>query len=139
MAAKEEAPESRSERRRRRKESSVKGFPIQKGETIVVVGRPGVASTWYKYLLTLGLYNVWRKRDVSVLTNRRVFTGRGVVSRQEQSTPLPRIQDSSYFRRGLAGYCNIVSLVGDNPRRQRVGPLTPRTARRFAREIADRG
>jgi hypothetical protein len=116
----------------------ITGMNLQAGEQVVVVGRPGMATSWYKYLLTLGLYRIWHKRDLSVLTDRRVFTGRGVVTREEHSTPLKTIEFCSYYRRGLSGYCDITARVGSRDRRQRVGPLAPRTARRFARKLDER-
>jgi hypothetical protein len=122
-------------RRDRRSRRKLGGVMLMPGEEVVVVGRPGLSSCWWKYLATLGFYNAWRKRDLSVLTDRRVFTGRGVVSREEHSTPLARVESCSYVRRRLAGYCDIVAKVGTSSRRQRVGPLPPRTARRFAQEL----
>ena len=120
------------------KEPKVPGMKLQSGEKLIVVGRPGLAACWYKYLVTLGFYQIWHKRDLSVLTDRRVFTGRGVLSREEHSTPLRTIEYCSYSRRGLRGYCDITASVGSRDRRQRVGPLTPRTARVFARELDER-
>jgi len=120
------------------KEQKVPGMRLQAGERLIVVGRPGLAACWYKYLFTVGLYQIWHKRDLSVLTDRRVFTGRGVMSREEHSTPLRNIDSCSYFRRGLRGYCDITARVGSRDRRQRVGPLSPRVARAFARELDER-
>ena len=120
------------------KERKVPGMRLQAGEHLIVVARPGMASSWYKYLFTLGLYQIWHKRDLSVLTDRRVFTGRGVMSREEHSTPLRTIEYCSYSRRGLRGYCDITARVGTRDRRQRVGPLSPRAARVFARELDER-
>jgi hypothetical protein len=120
------------------KERKVPGMRLQTGEHLIVVARPGLAACWYKYLFTLGLYQIWHKRDLSVLTDRRVFTGRGVVSREEHSTPLRTIENCSYARRGLRGYCDITARVGTRDRRQRVGPLAPRAARVFARELDER-
>jgi len=121
-----------------RKETKVPGMKLQTGEQVVVVGRPGMATSWYKYLLTLGFYQIWHKRNLAVLTDRRVFTGSGILSREEHSTPLRTIEYCSYHRRGLSGYCDITARVGSRDRRQRVGPLAPRTARLFARELDER-
>ena len=121
-----------------KKKEKVPGISLQPGEALVVVARPGLAACWYKYLTTLGLYQIWHKRDLSVLTDRRVFTGRGVISREEHSTPLRTIDYCSYFRRGLRGYCDITARVGTRDRRQRVGPITPRAARIFARALDER-
>ncbi len=116
----------------------MRGVNLQRNEEVIVVGRPGLATTWYKYLFTLGVYSIWHSRDISVLTDRRVLTGRGIISREEHSTPLSRVQQASYARRGLAGYCDIVATVGSIARRERLGPLPPRVARRFTRELDSR-
>jgi hypothetical protein len=121
-----------------KKGPKIPGMQLQVGEELIVVARPGLASCWYKYLFTLGLYQIWHKRDLSVLTDRRVFTGRGVLSREEHSTPMRTIEYCSYFRRGLRGYCDITARIGSRDRKQRVGPLAPRNARAFARELDER-
>jgi hypothetical protein len=87
------------------KEQKVPGMRLQAGERLIVVGRPGMAACWYKYLFTLGLYQIWHKRDLSVLTDRRVFTGRGVMSREEHSTRLR----TSIPARTSGGACVVIA------------------------------
>jgi hypothetical protein len=100
-----------------------------------MVGRPSLAVVWPKYLLTLGLYGLWRSRDVSVLTDRRVVVGKGIFSRSEHSILFRQINDVSYARRGLSAYCEVASMLRGRGHVQRIGPLSSRQARRMTDEI----
>ena len=116
----------------------LRGVELQPGERVVMLTHPSRGVTWHKYLYTLGFYGVWRKRHTFVLTDRRILTSEGLFNRSERSIPLSRVDDASYRRRGLAAYCDVV-VTGRGPRRtERVGPLSYRSARRFAREIQAR-
>jgi hypothetical protein len=107
-------------------------------ERVLVVGRPSLASVWPRYLLTLGLYGFWHRRRVSVLTSKRVMLGKGILSRQERSIPIHSINDVIFARRGLSGLCEIRSSTNWARTITRVGPLSARTARRFAYELQAR-
>lgn len=74
------------------KEQRVRGVNVQNGESVLMVARPAIAAVWPRYLMTLGLYGLWRRQDISVLTDRRVLLGKGIISRREQSIPLTRIE-----------------------------------------------
>lgn len=126
--------------RKTQSQPKVKGVSLRAGESVEVVGRPPLSSIWYKYLLTLGLYHIWRRRNLSILTDQRVFLGKGVWSRREQSIPLSHIEDTAFARRGLVAYCEVTSRSnGDaRPRLTRVGPLRWSVARRFDRGIDER-
>lgn len=100
-----------------------------------MVARPGRLATFPRYLLTLGLYGIWRKRDTSAVTDQRVLLGRGVFRRDERSIPLSNIDDVIVARRGLYSYVDLTIAQRGRPEFQRVGPLSPRSARRFAREV----
>jgi hypothetical protein len=116
----------------------LRGIDLQPGETVIVMARPSRSVTWPKYLYTLGLYGIWRKRHMFVLTDRRILASEGVFNRSERSIPLSRIDDASFRRRGLAAYCDVV-VTSRGPRRtERLGPLSSRAARRFAREVQSR-
>jgi hypothetical protein len=88
-----------------------------------------------KYLYTLGLYGIWRKRHVYVLTDQRLLVGKGVVTRTEDSIPTSRIEEVTFFRRGAGAYCRIVVTVHGRRRLELVGPLLARDARRLTGEI----
>ena len=107
-------------------------------EAVVIVARPGRLATLPRYLLTLGLYGAWRKRDTSALTDQRVLLGKGIVRRDERSIPLGNVEDVAVARRGLYSYVDLTILHRGRPTLQRVGPMPPRAARRFAREVQRR-
>lgn len=103
-----------------------------------MVARPGRLATLPKYVATLGLYALWRKRDTSVVTDQRVLLGRGILRRDERSIPLDFVDDVTFARRGIYSYADLaVQERGGNTVR-RIGPMTPRAAHRFAKEILRR-
>jgi hypothetical protein len=120
------------------KKKTVRGIDTERGETVLLVARPSIAAVWYRYLLTLGLYGFWRRQDVSVLTDRRVLVGKGIVRRTERSIPLANINDAVYLRKLFFAYCEISSTVRGRNHVQQVGPLSVRKARRFTQEIVGR-
>ena len=104
-------------------------------EKLLLVARPGRLASLPRYVLTLGLYGIWRKRNTSALTDQRVLLGRGVVRRDERSIPLAQIDDVVVARRGLYSYVDLTIAQRGWPEAERIGPMTPRAARRFAREV----
>lgn len=115
-----------------------RGLTLRGGESIVMVVRPSRALSLGKYLYTLGLYGIWRKRHVYVLTDERLMTGKGVVNRAETSIPMNRIDEVGFVRRGLGSYCQIVLTAHGRRRLELVGPLLAKDARRMAGEIQTR-
>jgi hypothetical protein len=107
-------------------------------EEIVMVARPGRLATLPKFVLTLGLYSFWRRRDTSVLTDQRILLGTGIVRRRERSIPLAVIDDVTFARRGINSYADVTFRDGRSSTLRRIGPMTPRTARRFTRETLRR-
>jgi hypothetical protein len=116
-------------------EGQVRGLSLQRGESVVLVARPARSMTWHKYLVTVGLYGVWRKRNTFILTDKRVVLGRGVFRRAEQSIPLKRVDDARYSRRGLSAYSDLVVSSRGGYKVERIGPLLPVTAKVFTREV----
>ena len=104
-------------------------------EDVLMVTRPGRIASFPKYLATLGMYGFWRKRDTSAVTDQRVLLANGILSRNERSIPLSHVDDVSVARRGLYSYVNLSITQRGASIAQRVGPLSPGAARRFAREI----
>ncbi len=82
------------------KRRRVAGLPRHEGEQVVLLARPARSVTAHRYLYTLGLYGIWRKRNTFVLTDRRVLIGEGLFNRSERSIPLDRIDDAVYAARG---------------------------------------
>ncbi len=80
--------------------SKPRGLRLRDGESVVMVVRPSRALSLGKYLYTLGLYGIWRKRHVYVLTDTRLMIGKGVVNRTETSIPMNRVDEASFVRRG---------------------------------------
>ena len=107
-------------------------------EEVVMVARPGRLATLPKFVLTLGLYSFWRRRDTSVLTDQRILLGTGIVRRRERSIPLAVIADVTFARSGINSYADVTFQDGRSSTLRRIGPMTPRTARRFARETLRR-
>jgi hypothetical protein len=104
-------------------------------EDVLMVTQPGRLASFPKYLATLGLYGLWRKRDTSAITNQRVLLANGIISRHERSIPLSHVDDVSVARRGLYSYVTLTITQRGSTVAQRVGPMPTRKARRFAREI----
>ncbi|MFL6205775.1 MAG: PH domain-containing protein [Acidimicrobiales bacterium] len=133
-------------RARRRKAAEV---PVAKGasterslrgrlfddEDLLMLTRPGRMASFPKYVATLGLYGFWRKRDTSAVTDQRVLLAHGIVRRDERSIPLSNVDDVSVARRGLYSHVDLTITQRGSRVTQRVGPLSPGAARRFAREI----
>lgn len=107
-------------------------------EQVVIVARPGRMAMLPRYVATLGLYAFWRKRDTSVVTDQRVLFGKGIFRRDERSIPLDLVDDVRYARRGAYSYADLV--VDERGRREvrRIGPMAPRLAHRFGKEILRR-
>jgi hypothetical protein len=104
-------------------------------EELLAVARPGRLATFPRYLVTLGLYGAWRKRNTSTLTDQRVLLGKGIIRRDERSIPLSNVDDVSVARRGLYSYVDLTIMQRGRPSTQRIGPMPSRSARRFARDI----
>ena len=121
-----------------KKKAKVRGIDVERGETVLVVARPSIAAVWYRYVATLGLYGLWRHQDLSVLTDRRVLVGKGIIRRSERTIRLQNINDAVYMRKLFFAYCEISSTVRGRNQVLRVGPLSVRTARRFTQEIVGR-
>jgi hypothetical protein len=111
---------------------------LHDGESIVLVARPARSVTSHRYLYTLGLYGIWRKRNTFVVTDRRVLIGEGVFVHSERSIPFDRVDDAVYIRRGVAGYTDVVFSRRGDRMVERIGPLTPFAARRFTDAILAR-
>jgi len=115
-----------------------KMLPLQDGEDVILTASPSRAANFYKYIVTLGLYGIWRKRDTAVVTTRRLLISRGVFRREEHSIAITDIDSARYTRRFLNSYA-LVTIGGRARRRtEEIGPLSARTARRFVGEIVSR-
>jgi PH (Pleckstrin Homology) domain-containing protein len=115
---------------RRKKTHSVKGGPyLEPDEEVLLLERPSRMIRLPKYVLTLGIYGLWRNRDIAAVTDRRLIFGRGIVRRHERSIPLGRVQDVTFLRRGLSSYANVVVTGRRGTEAVRIGPTSARRAR----------
>jgi len=109
-----------------------RSLPLQPGESVVQVSTPSIAASLLKYVATLGFYGIWRKRRTTILTDQRVLLNSGLFRHTERSIPISRISDAQFERKGLLGYTDLV--LADS-KKERIGPVTPRHARRIASQI----
>ena len=126
-----------AKRRGREERSAARMLGLRKDEPVLVQASPSRIATFYKYLFTLGLYGLWRKRNTSVVTDRRVVMGRGILSREERSIPMSRIVDARYVRRGFHSYATLIFVDRGRHQAEDVGPLSPRRAKSFTNEILE--
>lgn len=111
---------------------------LRSGESVVVVARPSRFLSLPKYLLTLGLYGIWRKRHTYVVTDQRLLFGRGLVNRREWTIPMRRIEGVSFVRRGAGAFCEVEAVSRHGRAVDTVGPLSSRDARRMVSAIEAR-
>lgn len=129
-------------RRRRAKDEkqakSLRRVELQKGESVVLVASPHRGATGYLYLITLGLYGIWRKRHTWVVTDRRVLVNQGILRRTERSIPISDIEDVTFIRRFVSASADLMVNVHGRRRVEHIGPVSARTARRIASETSAR-
>jgi Bacterial PH domain len=107
-------------------------------EDVLIRALPWGGAVWHKYLLTLGLYGMWRNRRPMIVTDHRVLIGTGIFTRTERSIPLSRIDGAVYVRVGPVGYCDVHYTTHRSRQSERLGPLSPLKARQFANTINGR-
>ncbi len=107
-------------------------------ESAVMVANPARVATLPKYIASLGLYELWRRRNTTVVTDRRILLGEGIFRRTEKSIPLSKVMDVVFTRRGVTCYAEVA--VNDRGRTsvRHVGPMSCSTARRLVSEILSR-
>lgn len=77
--------------------------------------RAVIAATpivWLKWLITLGIYEVFRRHTMFIVTSRRVIVRTGVVRRNERSIPMRQIQDISTHKGMFTGRVALSSAGG---------------------------
>jgi hypothetical protein len=133
-------------RKRKRKEQRnqarhakavARGSLFQK-EEVVTAATPSRLVNLPKYVLTLGLYEFWRRRNTTVVTDQRILFGSGVFNRSEQSIPLKNVMDVAFRRRGLNSYAEVAVTKRGRNSVMVVGPMSGSGARRLASEIQRR-
>jgi hypothetical protein len=132
------SPDDRAQDRAQARQRTPKMLPLQDGEEVLLTASPSRAALLHKYVFTLGLYGIWRKRDTAVVTTRRLLISRGVFRREEHSIAISDIDSARYTRRFLNSYAQITIGGRSRRRTEEIGPLSSRTARRFVGEILSR-
>jgi len=107
-------------------------FQLQTGETILNEQLPSKFWTTGIYILTLGLWSVWRKRHRFILTNKRVVVRMGIITKSQVDIPLGRVQDISVVTSVVNGSMIAFSSAGGSLGVSSIGPLTRAQAREFA-------
>jgi membrane protein YdbS with pleckstrin-like domain len=111
--------------------SSTKGLRLHDGERVVMDVQPSQWWTLGRYVFTLGLWAIWRKRNHYVLTSERIIHFKGIISKTERSAPLARIQDAQLNRSPLTGGKLVLSTAGGSLGFNTIGPLTQADALAF--------
>jgi len=126
----------RSERSRGNESAS--RVTLFEDESVVMTARPSLISTLPKLIVTLGLYELWRRRNTTILTNRRILFGAGIFQRTEQSIPLSNVNDVVFIRRGVNCYAQVAGTHRGRNSMKEIGPLSASVCRRFVGELLKR-
>jgi hypothetical protein len=120
-----------------RKARLPRGVELHPDERVVEIMYPWWAATILAYLLTLGLWEIWRRRHYVAMTNQRLLHGRGIVMwKSQRSVPLVRVQDATYDRRAWAGGVQVSSAGGSFGKLSDI-VYRPREAKEFVRRLSD--
>ena len=111
---------------------------LQPAGNVIIDTVPSAVWTMGTYVVTLGLWGVWRSRHRFILTNQRVIILMGIISKREKAVPLNRIQDVTLVRSLTSGGHIAMSSAGGPLSIQRIGPLSRENARRFADAVSAR-
>ena len=105
----------------------------------VVLFRAFPAATpkvWLKWLITLGIYEFWRRRTQFIVTSRRIVLRHGMVQRTERSVPMNRVQDIT-TRKGMLHGEVLLSSAGGTLGVESLGPLWNGSVERLAAVIGE--
>jgi len=108
----------------------VKGIALLPGERTLIVQRPYVGGVYSLFVVTLGLYTIWWRRHLFVLTSQRVIEARGIINRSVRSVPLGRVQDATLKRQLWVAQIKL-STAGGAGGIESIGPLSNPGARQF--------
>jgi Bacterial PH domain len=107
-------------------------------ESVVMAATPGIIANFHKHVVTLGMYELWRRRNTAIVTDKRIMFGSGIVRRSEKSIPLSKVIDVSFSRKGLNSYAEVTVTDRGQRKNRLVGPMSGKEARRFVSEILSR-
>ena len=106
-----------------------KGLRLEPGEQVLLALRPSSWLVTFQIVFTLGLYIPWRNVTWYVVTDRRVFTRKGLIMiKSERSLPASWIQDASV--NSTLGAAKVsISTAGGSKGTDSLGWLSSRDAR----------
>lgn len=107
--------------------------PLARNESVLFRARPRKAPG--RYLSTLGLWELHRRRTLFAVTNRRVIVEHGGIRRHSQSIPLSGIADIDVVSGPLEGVVRVAEVGSARPYSAEIGPLPASAARRLAATI----
>jgi membrane protein YdbS with pleckstrin-like domain len=111
---------------------------LAEGEVVEFSTNPAKTTSWLPYLLTLGLYEFWRRAHVWAVTDRRVAERRGVlIFKSEKSLPLFYVQDAT-LETFLWWARVTVSTAGGDASLETTNYVSKENGRRLRSEILDR-
>ena len=103
---------------------------LEPGEGVLFDELPDRRARFASYVATLGLFELWRRRTRFIVTDLRLITFRGVLSRDQQVIPLHRIDRVSIQAQGPSATV-VVATVGGALGTQPFGPMGTSQARRL--------
>jgi hypothetical protein len=71
-----------------------RGVKLADGEEVLLSMKPSRSGAWRYYVVTLGLWEFWRRARSYTLTNQRIIETKGVLSKTDSSLPLFYVQDA---------------------------------------------
>lgn len=107
---------------------------LQPGEVVVLAMRPSKTVTCGLYVITIGLWEIWRRRHQYIVTDQHAILVKGIVSRSERSLPLDRVQDATTSRQLWVGAV-VVSTAGGQGSALKMTGLSSKQSRRLSSEI----
>jgi membrane protein YdbS with pleckstrin-like domain len=88
-------------------------------------------------IITLGLYRLWYARTLYALNPTTLRVESGILRRQEEEVPLPRITSVTMKLSPLPGASSVIVGTGSGERTIVVGRLNRRDARTWAAALND--
>ncbi len=88
------------------------GVPTLPDEQLIAKAAPSASVTWSRYFFTLGLWEIWRRRQRVVVTNQRIITTRGLLSKSQRMLPIGKVQDASLQLRFWVGRVVVTTAGG---------------------------
>jgi membrane protein YdbS with pleckstrin-like domain len=99
--------------------------------------RPWLVVTWPRHIATLGLYELWRRRNRLEIDGDSIVRRYGIIRHRNRVLPIARVQDVTVDRILFWAHVTI-STAGGGPGVTASGPYSAWQARRFANTIRER-